>query len=177
MGVNAVWLQRTIFCVLPLGEQYWGIWWDAVARFWECVRYPWKYFAMEDNAKTSKFSAGQLCFCLLKVCAILLFCVFNTKQIHLLSFRYQVWICLFIPTNFPTTIVTVMWGGRGNCHRRDSEVSGIFVGNGMLCVASKMGAFPTSLLHTASPPLRYLPCEKSLLKSSVRGQTLPERRL
>lgn len=46
--------------------------------------------------------------------------------------------------------------------------------NGMLCIASSMGAFPTSSLYPA-PPARDLLCEKSLPKGFIRGQTLPRR--
>ena len=42
---------------------------------------------------------------------------------------------------------SITWGWRDNCHRHDSWVSGISLENGMLRVASGMGAFPTS-----SPP-------------------------
>lgn len=152
MSINGLWLQRTplFFCVLPLGGQYWGTRWDAIARFWGRVCYSWKYFAMEDNSKTSKFSAGELCFCLLTVCAILLFCVFNAKQIHFLSFSLtSLDLPVYCNKLFHYSCSSITWDRRDNCHRHSSRVSGISVENGMLHVASSMGDFPTSSLHPA----------------------------
>lgn len=141
--------NSSLLCVLPLDGQYWGTRWDAFARLWECVCYSWKYFAMEDNSKTSKFSTGQLCFCLLKMCAILLFCMFSTKQMHLLSFSLT---SLDLPVHCNKLFhynFNSLWGWRDNCHRHDSRVSGISVENGMLHVAStQYGGFP----HLFSPP-------------------------
>lgn len=77
--IECKWFMTSFLCVLPLGEQYWGIGWDAIARLWECVCYSWKCFAMEDNSKTTKFSTGQLCFSLLKVCATLFISMVYTK--------------------------------------------------------------------------------------------------
>lgn len=132
---------------------------------------------MEDNSKTSKFSTGQLCFCLLEVGGIPLFCMFNTKQIHLLSLSLT---SLDLPVycnklshyncNF------IMWGWRNNCHRHDCRVTGISLENGMLHVASGMGAFPASSLHPA-PHTEAPTCEKSLLKGVIRGQMHPRRLL
>lgn len=142
----------SFLCVLPLGGQYRGIRWDAIARLWECVCYSWKCFAMEDNSKTSKFSTGQLCLSLRKVCAKLLLCMVYTKHIHLLSLSSASLdlpvFCNKLPhhnCNF------LMWGWKDNCHRDQSRIGGISLEKGKLHVDSGMGPFPASFLHPAFP--------------------------
>jgi len=55
---------------------------------------------------------------------------------------------------FPLQFNSKMWSWRDSCHRHDSRVSGISLENGMLHVASSMGAFLTSSLYPAPPTER-----------------------
>lgn len=141
----------SFLCVLPLGGQYWGIRWDAIARLWECVCYSWKCFAMENNSKTSKFSTGQLCF-LLKMCAKLLLCMVYTKHIHMLPLSLAS-LDLPVYCNKPPhhNCSLLMWGWKNNCHSDQSRIRGISLENGMFHVDSGMEPFPTISFHPASP--------------------------
>lgn len=118
--------NHSFLSVLPSGGQYWGIRWNAIAWLWECVCYSWKCFAMEDNSKTSKFSTGQQCFSLLKVCAILLLCMVYTKHIHFLSLSLAS-LYLSVYCNEPPhhDCNFLMWAWKDNCHRNQSSIHGI----------------------------------------------------